>query len=51
MSMNDAEFNYSVKNPHDNGGHIAYDVKGKDRSGAWECNRRYNEFFLLHEIL
>ena len=51
MSMNDAEFNYSVKNPHDNGGHIVYDVKGKDRSGPWDCKRRYNEFFLLHEIL
>jgi len=31
VSMNDAEINYSVKNPHDNGGHIVYEVKGKDR--------------------
>lgn len=51
ISMNDAEFNYSVKNPADNGGHIAYEVRGKDRTGAWECKRRFNEFFLLHEIL
>lgn len=51
VSMNDAEFNYSVKNPHDNGGHIVYDVRGKDRQGPWEGNRRYNEFFLLHEII
>ena len=51
VSMNDGEFNYSVKNPADNGGHIAYEVRGKDRNGAWECKRRFNEFFLLHEIL
>jgi sorting nexin-1/2 len=51
VSMNDAEFNYSVKNPQDNGGHIAYEVRGKDRQGSWECKRRFNEFFLLHEIL
>jgi hypothetical protein len=31
ISMYDSEANYSVKNPHDNGGHIAYDVRGKDR--------------------
>ena len=49
--MYDSEANYSVKNPHDNGGHIAYDVRGKDRQGAWEAKRRYNEFFLLHDIL
>jgi hypothetical protein len=51
VSMNDGEFDYSVKNPQDNGGHIAYEVRGKDRLGAWDCKRRYNEFFLLHEIL
>lgn len=28
--MNDNEYDWSVKNPQDNGGHIAYEVKGKD---------------------
>ncbi len=51
VSMNDFEFEFSVKNPSDNGGHITYDTRGKDRQGVWECKRRYNEFFLLHEIL
>lgn len=51
VSMNDQEINYSVKNPQDNGGHIAYEVRGKDRQGAWDCKRRYNEFYLLHDIL
>jgi len=26
-------------------------VRGKDRQGVWEGKRRYNEFFLLHEVL
>lgn len=51
VSMNDFEFEFFVKNPQDNGGHITYDTRGKDRQGVWECKRRYNEFFLLHELL
>ena len=51
IAMNDFEFNFSVKNPQDNGGHITYDTRGKDRQGNWEAKRRYNDFFELHEML
>jgi hypothetical protein len=29
--MNDIEFDFSVTNPHDNGQHIVYMTKGKDK--------------------
>ncbi len=51
IAMNDFEFNFSVKNPQDNGGHITYDTRGRDRQGPWEAKRRYNDFFELHEML
>lgn len=44
-------FDYSVRDPQDFHGHIVYVVKGKDLQGAWECKRRYNEFYLLQEAL
>ena len=49
--MNDFEYDYSVKNPQDQGGHIVYDVRGKDKQGPWEGKRRYNEFYGLWEVL
>ena len=49
--VNDIEFQYSVRNPQDQGGHIVYDTRGKDSQGEWEGKRRYNEFFILHEAL
>ena len=49
--MNDVEYEFSVRNPHDAGGNIVYDCKGKDKQGVWEGKRRYNEFHLLHETL
>jgi|LauGreDrversion4_2_1035121.scaffolds.fasta_scaffold397382_3 hypothetical protein len=48
---NDYEFEFSVKNPQDNGGHITYDVRGRDRTGQFECKRRYNDFFTLWEVM
>lgn len=51
VNMNDYEFEFSVKNPTDNGGFITYDVRGRDRQGVWEAKRRYNEFYLLWELL
>ena len=42
---------FSVRNPQDQGGHIVYEVKGRDKLGQWECKRRYNEFHVLHEVL
>lgn len=44
-------FDFSVRDPQDFGGHIVYNVKGRDHQGLWECKRRYNEFFLLQEAL
>jgi sorting nexin-1/2/sorting nexin-4 len=44
-------FDFSVRNPQDFGGHIVYEVKGRDDQGLFECKRRFNEFFLLHEQL
>ena len=42
---------FMVGNPEERGGHIQYYVKGKDRLGEWDGQRRYNHFFFLHEIL
>lgn len=51
LLMNDIEYDFSVKNPQDFGGHIVYDVKGKDKQGPWEGKRRYSEFFELYSAL
>lgn len=51
MLMNDIEYEFSVRNPHDAGGFTAYDCKGKDKQGLWEGKRRYNEFYELHDTL
>merc|ERR1719469_115105 len=42
---------YSVKNPHDSGGHIVYEVHGMDDQGEWEGLRRFNEFYVLFECI
>jgi len=42
---------YSVKNPHDSGGHIVYEVHGMDDQGEWEGLRRFSEFFSLFECI
>lgn len=49
--MNDNEHNFSVSKPQDMGGSIYYEVQGQDRQGSWEGKRRYNEFFVLNEVL
>jgi len=49
--LNDYEQAFSVKNPQDNGGHITYDTRGRDRAGEFEVKRRYNDFYTLWEIL
>ena len=49
--VNDYEMMFSVKNPQDNGGHITYDTRGKDRQGDFDCKRRYSDFYLLWEVL
>ena len=42
---------FSVTNPVLQNGRIVYTVKGVDRSGVWEGTRRYNEFYVLHNVL
>lgn len=42
---------YTVKNPHDSGGHIVYECHGMDDQGEWDGLRRFNEFFLLFECI
>ena len=45
------EQEFQCTNPQNKGGHIVYSCKGVDSSGNWEGERRYNEFFKLHEKL
>ena len=45
------ESEFQCINPQNVGGHIAYTCKGTDSTGAWEGQRRYNEFFVLHSKL
>ena len=34
-----------------NGKYVVYKVTGTDSSGSFEGNRRYNEFFLLRQVI
>ena len=47
----EAGLQFSVTNPHDHSGHIVYDVKGVDKKGPFDCQRRYNDFASLHDAL
>ena len=42
---------FSVSNPSLTSSHISYHVKGVDRQGPWEGQRRYSHFFQLREVL
>lgn len=42
---------FTVRDPENFQGHIVYTVKGSDLQGEWECKRRYNEFYKLHDAL
>lgn len=49
--LEDENSDFSVTNPVLQNGHIVYTVRGVDKSGVWEGTRRYNEFFVLHQVL
>ena len=49
--IEDENMNFVVDNPVAISGHIVYHVKGVDKHGTWEGNRRYNEFYVLHGAL
>ena len=45
------EQEFQCINPQNKSGHIAYTCKGSDSTGVWEGERRFNEFFKLHQLL
>mmetsp|Transcript_15382 Transcript_15382/g.26001 ORF Transcript_15382/g.26001 Transcript_15382/m.26001 type:complete len:422 (+) Transcript_15382:65-1330(+) len=45
------EAEFLCYNPSTKSGHTVYTCKGADEQGLWEGERRYNEFFKLHEKL
>lgn len=49
--VDETAFDFSVRNPQDSGGHIVYEVTGKDKQGEWSVKRRYNEFYVLRDSL
>ena len=51
MFTDDYTIKFTVRNPHDYHGHIVYEVEGEDEKGTFNVNRRYNDFFALHEQL
>ena len=51
VSNESDESKFQVTNPQTVSGHIVYTCRGVDSEGQWEGNRRYNEFYKLHEIL
>ncbi len=48
LQEDNRESEFKVINPQNAGGHIKYTCKGVDSAGAWEGQRRYNEFLILH---
>lgn len=49
--LEDENTEFVVDNPIKLAGHIVYHVKGVDKLGTFEGNRRYNEFYVLHQAL
>ncbi|CDW87092.1 px domain containing protein [Stylonychia lemnae] len=50
-AFEDENYDFSVSQPKLVGDSIAYYVKGVDRSGKWEGQRRFSHFFALYEAL
>jgi hypothetical protein len=46
-----SEKDFSCSKPKMHNSHIIYYCKGIDKNGAWVGDRRYNEFYKLHEKL
>ena len=46
-----SEMEFTCTNPQNKNGQVVYSCKGVDKDGSWEGDRRYNEFFKLHEKL
>ena len=51
LGFDQSAVEFTVRDPQDFNGHIVYVCKGVDLQGPWECMRRYNEFFTLHDAL
>ena len=50
-SADDASAEFTVRDPASTSGTTLYKITGRDRDGLFEGQRRYNEFYLLHESL
>ena len=46
-----AEQEFQCTHPKSKGGHIVYQCKGVDNMGNWDGERRYSEFYKLHQVL
>jgi hypothetical protein len=42
---------FTVRNPMMSNGHIVYQMAGKDKQGKFEGQRRFNEFYQLHQTI
>ena len=51
VAEDEAELEFKVINPQTKSSHISYTCKGTDSQGSWEGERRYSEFFKMHEKL
>ena len=49
--VDQASLEFMVRDPQNQSGTVLYKVCGRDKEGMFEGQRRYNEFFLLHEAL
>ena len=49
--LDEIAIEFTVRDPVNHGGHIVYKITGKDKQGPFSGERRYNEFFALHETL
>ena len=49
--LGDESKDFTVANPQLQSSHISYFVKGIDKQGPWEGNRRFSHFFALFEVL
>ena len=51
LELDEVSAAFTVRDPVNTSGTILYKITGKDKEGIFEGQRRYNEFYLLHEAL
>jgi hypothetical protein len=50
-NLDEAVLEFMVRDPQNSNGTMLYKITGRDKDGMFEGQRRYNDFFLLHETL